>query len=40
MLNTSISGFHHPVNDRAAFDDSARGAPGVLRADVGQPRAS
>ena len=22
MLNTSIHGFHHPLNDRTAFDDS------------------
>ena len=22
MLNTSIHGFHHPVNTRSAFDDS------------------
>ena len=36
-LNTSLSGFAHPVNTRAAFDDSADGAAGVLREDVEQP---
>ena len=36
-LNTSLSGFAHPVNERAAFDDSDGRAAGVLREDVEQP---
>ena len=36
VLNTSIHGFHHPMNTRSAFDDTRRGAAGVLRGDVGE----
>ena len=38
VLNTSISGFAHPVNPRTAFEDARGRAAGLLREDVGQPR--
>ena len=37
MLNTSIHGFHHPLNERSAFDDPPEERAGVLREDVGEP---
>ena len=40
VLNTSIHGFLHPPNDRERLRRLRRGAAGVLREDVGQPRAS
>ena len=38
MLNTGPSGFVHPMNDRATFDESNGGTPGALRDAVEQPR--
>ncbi len=38
ILHTSPSGFLHPANDRATFDDTEERARGVLREDVEQPR--
>ncbi len=40
VLNTSIHGFHHPMNTATRLRRLARGAAGLLRGDVGQPRAS